>query len=457
MHETHGYDISVGYTHGFYREMAPDWLDLAARLAGQPAPRTTPAAPFRYLELGAGQGFGLCLLAAANPQGEFVGVDFHPEHAAHAQRLAAEAGLANLRFVQADFLDLAAEWPADFGSFDYVALHGVLSWVPPQVRAAVIACIGHATHAGSLVYAGYNAHPGWLATMPFQHVSQRIKETTGNSGDAVFAQSIALFERLRAGGAATFRILPGLAARLDAVKARDTGYLVQEYLHAHWQPFWHSEVARELAPAGLAFAGTTTLAETMLPAILPPPLRQAILDQPDAPLRQDVQDFTINQSFRRDLFRRGDDAPAPQSLGQTRLRLLAPPAPGGTVKIDAAFGEIALQYPAFAGILQALGDGPQAIDQLAGLPSLAEQGAASVRQLLVLLLHAGVLGLASETSDNAAAHRFNAVIAHAAGQGAPYRYLAAPALGSAIPASEAELQAFRAGTPAAHWQGLGVA
>ncbi|MDR7153565.1 hypothetical protein J2W40_000362 [Sphingobium xenophagum] len=64
---SHGYDVSEGYTYGFRHEMAPDWMDLCARLGGQEPPRTTPGQRFRYLELGCGQGIGLCLLAAANP------------------------------------------------------------------------------------------------------------------------------------------------------------------------------------------------------------------------------------------------------------------------------------------------------------------------------------------------------------------------------------------------------
>src|SRR3546814_15374578 len=85
-------------------------------------------APFRYLELGCGQGFGLCLLAALYPHGAFVGVDFNPEHIAHARELAHGAGLSNVRFEEADFSALAAQWPADYGQFNYVALHGIYSW-----------------------------------------------------------------------------------------------------------------------------------------------------------------------------------------------------------------------------------------------------------------------------------------------------------------------------------------
>ena len=64
----HGYDASAGYTYGFCPEMAPDWLDLSAMLAGAAPARRDGEAPFRYLELGCGQGMGLCLLAAANPK-----------------------------------------------------------------------------------------------------------------------------------------------------------------------------------------------------------------------------------------------------------------------------------------------------------------------------------------------------------------------------------------------------
>src|SRR5689334_21568064 len=103
---SHGYNVSVGYSYGFYREMTPDCLDVCAGIGGCEPPQRQ-GRPFRYLELGCGQGFGLCLLAAAEPDAEFVGVDFQPDHIEHATGLAETAGLSNLRFVRADFLDLA--------------------------------------------------------------------------------------------------------------------------------------------------------------------------------------------------------------------------------------------------------------------------------------------------------------------------------------------------------------
>ena len=131
---SHGYDVSTGYTYGFGREMSPAWLDLCAHVAGwQPPDDTTRR---RYLDLGCGQGMGLCLLAAVCPDMDFVGIDFHPEHIDHANGLAAAAALTNVRFEQADFLALAETWPTELGTFNYVVMHGISSWVSSAVRAA---------------------------------------------------------------------------------------------------------------------------------------------------------------------------------------------------------------------------------------------------------------------------------------------------------------------------------
>lgn len=441
---SHGYDLSVGYTYGFYREMAPGWLDLFAAIGGHAPPRAHNLAPFRYLELGAGQGMGTALLAAANPQGEFVGVDFHPQHAAHANRVAKQAGLANFRFSAADFAELAADWPEDFGTFDYVVLHGVYSWIVPELRAALVECLRHATHPGSLVYVSYNTQPGWLATMPFQHVSRRIAETSGKPGAEVFAEAIGIFDRLQAGGAATFQFLPGLGSRIEQAKQRSANYLVQEYLNQAWQLFWHSEVAGELARAGLAHAGTATAAEPLMPDQLPPQLRAVVVAQEDPGLRQDLQDFVLNQSFRRDIFIRGPGGGRRDfaAAAAVRVALLSPPAPdAATIEVQSTFGEIDLQRPAFAPVVEALGAGPLTIGELAQLPAMQPQGLGGTVQIVLLLLEAGTLAVAAgePAHAEAEAQRLNRFIARETAAGVHYDYLATPLTGSAAPATDLQL------------------
>ena len=437
--QSHGYNVSVGYSYGFFREMAPDWLDFCVRVAGYDRP-PRKARTRRYLELGCGQGFGLCILAAANPKAEFVGIDLQPEHIAHGEGLARAAGLTNIRFVEGDFVELAADWPKDFGTFDYVAMHGILSWISDSVRDSVAQCLLHATRPGSLVYAGYSAQPGWIATIPFQHFSLLIKETTGKPDASVRSDSTALFDRLAAANAPIFQVLPTLKSRVDAVKAKDENYFVHEYLQESWRPLWHSQAADILRQAKLDFAAPATMADSLLPQLLRPALRELIEEQPNDDLRGDLQDLVVNQGFRRDIFCRESARSAVGGLdcaGETLLYLVPELVSGNFVAFATSFGEVRLEWANFAHIVDALSDGPKSVSELLALPNRGEM---SAENLLTLLLHASILGVgAADPGESSVSQRVNAVIARAAVDGAPYKDVAAGNLGSGIHLAESDL------------------
>ena len=62
------------------------------------------------LDLGCGRGVAALALAAANPSWTVIGIDSMPAHVSEAREIAAEAGLDNLRFLEADIgaIDAAA-------------------------------------------------------------------------------------------------------------------------------------------------------------------------------------------------------------------------------------------------------------------------------------------------------------------------------------------------------------
>src|ERR1700729_2623003 len=96
----------VPYVRQFARELSPPLLRAAAALNGFTPP---PADDFDYCELGCGTGDTTNTLAAAHPNARFVGVDFNAEHVAFARGLAERGGLANVRFLERDFAELARE------------------------------------------------------------------------------------------------------------------------------------------------------------------------------------------------------------------------------------------------------------------------------------------------------------------------------------------------------------
>ncbi|MBA2919789.1 methyltransferase domain-containing protein [Sphingomonas sp. MAH-20] len=433
---THGYNIEQGYTYGVYRELAPDWMDVCAMLAGFAVPSEGAQGQLRYLELGCGQGFGLALIASAYPQIEFVGVDFSPEHIAHARGLAHAAGLDNVRFVEADFLDLARDWPPELGRFDYAVLHGIYSWVPPELRHAIVGCLGHALVSGGLAYVSYNSMPGWAAMQPFQHIAARLQTKSALPGAQVLNQAVSLFQRLKTGKAALFDALPGLGSRIDALQELSPAYLVQEYLHDNWHPLWFSEVAGEMRGAKLDFVASATLPENLLPAMLAEPMRTTVGEIADPMAQQDVIDCAINQSFRRDLLARGRRRRFAAAPGAADLivEALARPA-GDTVAIKTSFGEFTLKEQIYGPVFDALQDGPRRIAEL-----LARDDHANVLQGLILLAHGGHVAILKEgVRDFAPAQRFNRACAGAVLTGAPYSYVAAPAIGSALALRDVDL------------------
>lgn len=439
---SHGYNVSEGYTFGFYRETGPDWLDLALAFRGLVPPRTRSGQSFRYLELGCGQGLGLCLLAAANPEGEFVGIDFSPEHIAHADGLARAMGLTNVRFVEGDFAVLGASWPADYGAFDYAMLHGIYSWVPPAIRGSLVEILQAAVVPGGAVYVSYNAMPGWVSTIPFQHMLRLLETSGGLSGMEAIEAGRRLFAQLEGAGSAMTRLLPGLKSRIEGTEKQPAAYLVQEYLHENWHPMWCSRVMRELADAKLSLAASATLAENLLPAALPAPMQEVVSGQTRAEVREDTIDCLINQTFRRDIYVRG---PRRLHQGDTawrdemRLwRLNQQPVPSD-LSVKTSFGGIKLDDPAVLGVLEGLHERSLSIAEILALPAPSRHPARA-QQGILLLLQAGWLGCGWQGEERRPpATQGNAAIARQASQGAPYRHLAAPALGSALTVSDSEL------------------
>jgi tetratricopeptide (TPR) repeat protein/SAM-dependent methyltransferase len=87
----------------------------------EPAQLAAPAAP-RILIAGCGTGRHAAITAQLQPHGRILAVDLSRASLAHAMRRCAELGLANLRFAQADILELAALRER----FDLVECSGVL-------------------------------------------------------------------------------------------------------------------------------------------------------------------------------------------------------------------------------------------------------------------------------------------------------------------------------------------
>ncbi len=155
--------------------MHPDGLAVVALLSGL---KTKPIDRCRVLDLGCGDGGMLLPLAVAYPKSDYVGVDLAGAPVARGQEMIAELGLTNIRLLKGDIRAL----PGDLGQFDFIIAHGVYSWVPAEVRDALLAaCRAHLSENG-VAFVSYNALPGghlreMLRDMMFFHTRDLTDQT----------------------------------------------------------------------------------------------------------------------------------------------------------------------------------------------------------------------------------------------------------------------------------------
>lgn len=447
----HGYYSSEYYTIGYYREMAPNWLDFAAVVKGHRPPRSQEGAPFTYLDLGCGMGFGLCILAALYPEGEFTGVDFLPDHIANGQWLARRLGLTNITFLEADFLalqhDSSSLLPAKDRTartdgteqFHYVAAHGIATWVIEPVQQALFAVAASVLRPGGLFYCSYNTFPGWLTLKAF-HQLVKVELQQGAGCDAKGALNRATARMLSLVGPADAPAVLGLAlptlrAEMEKAPTKDQRYLSQEYANDGWQPLYVADMHQRLMEHKLRHLASATLPE-LFDDLLPEPVHAVVKTEQDPLVRETLLDLGTNKSFRRDIFVNGqvhlNQPQRQQALGGLRVMLQAAP-PTNDYLFPTSFGTLTASHASCAAIEAHLAAvGPCSIEELADTTELPPEEAI---RLVTLLLHANRIGLhrgAAAEAAHASCRPFNAAVIELMLEGSPLANLASPELGNGV-------------------------
>jgi len=431
-----GYIADIGYTHDYFFDMSPAHIGLALLLSGYAAPDHTR--PFAYCELGCGQGLTTNVLAAANPTGAFWANDFNPAHINNAQALAMAAGSGNVTFLDHDFAAMAK---ADLPQFDFIALHGIWSWVNEAARQAVLAFIAQRLRVGGVVYVSYNALPGWAAAMPLREVMQHYGRGETSQQRVAAGQQIAA--RLEALGGAAFAENPAMGAKLKSLAGKPVAYLAHEYFNAVFAPSYFREVAASMGFAKLGYAASSHLRDNE-DGLNFNAEAQALLAEFAQPVaREGMRDFLTNRQFRRDIFIRGPRRLTPgaqtEALLRQRLALVAPDPDTLALVMKLPGGEVNLKPGVYRPILQALARRPMRVAELLAEPAIAALGQPivleAVRMLCVMHAVMAALPEEGEAERRASTERFNAAVMGLARHADGLRTLASPVLGGGVAAN----------------------
>lgn len=343
-----------------------------------------PAAPqhCRVLELACGDGANLIPMAAEYPASQFTGLDLARQPIARAQTLAAQAGVRNVRWLAADLCD----WQ-DEGPYDYIIAHGLYSWVPPEVRTALMRLLQRALAPQGIAFISYNCYPGCHRRAQVREMLRYHVEGIATE-QARLTEARALLQLLI--GARKHPDLPAQAwvQELERAARSPDGALYHDDLAEFNQPFYFHEFAAQADAAELQFLCEAELGSMGLHGLSP--TAQSAMAQLDPLAREQYLDFIRERRFRQSLLCRRALSPArqvaPQSLHGYHL--------SATLRIEGELGgsdahsHQAVLLDALRRLLDAA---PRSLPVAQLLADLLQQHAPALDEAAVLsILHAGL-------------------------------------------------------------------
>lgn len=447
-----GYRTDTVYTYGYYREMNPQEMRFLTLMAGYMPPEVRSAC-----ELGYGQGVSLNIHAAAENI-EWYGTDFNPAQVGFAREMA-EASGARAHCSAEPFQEFCER--KDLPEFDYIALHGIWSWISPENRAAIAHLIDRKLRVGGALYISYNTAPGWAAFRPARDLMKLYIDSHDAAGMNILAKvrdSFAFMTRLKEAAPAYLKQNPGVEARIDSFKDKDASYLAHEFFNDDWDPVNFQEMAAILGEARMTFVCSANPVQLIMGLGMNEAQRKLLARLGDPVLRETVQDFIYNTQFRKDYWIKGP-RPLAQPVRASLLRaeqiILTTPRDKLTREVKTGIGTVNISEAALAIFRQVLSDGK--VHDIAELEKAAyemnqrdnkpegieKENLMTLCQAICVLLSGSQLAIAQKKQDalkaRPAAEKLNLFIENLAVSVGGINYLASPVIGGGLAISRFDM------------------
>lgn len=259
---------------------------VAALLGGL---ETRHPAGARILEIGCCSGLNLIPLALRWPGSRFVGIDLAGPSVQMARELS--AGVPNIEFHAMDLRDYE---PGGEG-FDYIIAHGFFSWVPDEVKLALLDfCRNNLAPAG-IATISFNLECGWLPRFPVIEKVRAIQQA--GAGDEMAA--LAILRTITGADSPELAIIDDMLAKGPAILAFDDFGPIND-------PWPLDRFVQAAAKSGLRWLGESDPGKN-----LPPELDEAAFEKlrrncPDALSLQIAADAAVGRTFRSGVLCRAD-------------------------------------------------------------------------------------------------------------------------------------------------------
>jgi len=283
----------VPYESHPFSQTHPSRMFTIATLFGM---RPAPVQRCRVLELGCSTGGNLLPMADYLPDSEFVGVDYSSKQIGIAQEMTANLGLKNVIFKHASILDVDAA----YGTFDYIIVHGVYSWVPANVQAKIMDICSELLNPNGVAYISYNTFPGWhMRAMVRDMMRYHASRFTTPKDRIQQARALLDFLAREVKQEGPYQML--LRAEVESLRTQADYYLYHEHLEEENSPIYFHEFAERASKKRLRYLGEARIA-TMVTgnfgADVEKTLRMLATDNIQA---EQYMDFLRNRMFRESL------------------------------------------------------------------------------------------------------------------------------------------------------------
>lgn len=301
--ESSSEEIGASYDELPYRSVAypttsPEHIRAIARLFGLRPPELGVA---RVLELGCAAGGNVIPFAVRHPRAEVVGVDLSPVQITRGNEVVRAMGLGNVQLLYGDVEQL----DESLGVFDYIVCHGVYSWVPDSVRAAIMQVIRRQLAANGVAYVSYNAYPGWKAKEVIRDAMRSIiGEVKSATGIARARHLAKLLSRIAPAGSVLERTMSEHGA---VIENSADHYVRHEYLSLYNAPFYLRDFVASAERNGLTYLGDAEV-DTMFSSKISGLVEELGLDGGDQVFIEQLNDIAENRAFRQTLLVHSEQA-----------------------------------------------------------------------------------------------------------------------------------------------------
>jgi hypothetical protein len=432
---TEGYLADINYTHGYYQELNPSRIKLAFLNAGLEYSECTNAC-----ELGFGQGISINIHAAASSI-QWFGTDFNPSQANYANRLA-RSNNSSIDLSDDSFKEFVER--KDLPEFDFIAMHGIWSWINDANRILIVNFLKNKLKVGGVLYISYNTLPGWGNFAPVRHLMTQHAAVMGRNGLGVVKrvdEAIDYVKELNKTKPVYLQISAQIEEKINTLEKQNRQYLAHEYFNMDWHPMYFSEVSKLLAPAKLSYACSANYLDHIDLINLTEDQQKFLQSIQDQEFKETSRDFIVNQHFRKDFWVKGklklSELEQLEQLKKIKI-VLTEEKKSIDLKVAGVLGEATMSESIYLPILNLLNEnGIMNIEHIEKELMNSSTGISQIMQSVMILVGKGCVATVQDDKVINASKKntdlINKVIMQKAISSVDINYLASPVTGGGIP------------------------